>query len=375
MSGPLVAARAPGRVNLIGEHTDYNDGFVLPMAIDRSVYVAGTRRPGSRVRLHSLDYGEMVEFDVDGLTPDPDHRWSDYFKGMLAVLGEGSFPGGFDAVILGDVPQGAGLSSSAALEVSAGVFISAAFGFDRGRVDLARKAQLAENRFVGVNCGIMDQFASSLGRMGHALFIDCRTLQFDPVPLPSPGWVVAVADTGVRRGLVDSEYNNRRRECEAAVELLRPVAPGIKALRDVGHGLLEAHAARLPPVVRRRAAHVVGENERVQKAVGALRELDVEAFGRMMDDSHASLRDLYEVSCRALDAMVEAARDLPGVVGSRMTGAGFGGCTVSLVREEAAAQFSRRVVERYEKLAAGVPHSPPEVFLFQAEQGAELMGD
>lgn len=373
-SDGAVAVKAPGRVNLIGEHTDYNEGFVLPMAIDRSVVITGRRRPDRGLTLCSANYGEITKLNLDELEPGCCEGWPAYFAGVAWVMREAGLDvGGLDALIDGDVPQGAGLSSSAAFEVATGLLFSTVFNLGIDGVALARMAQKAENLFVGVSCGIMDQFASSLGRAGHALLIDCRSLDYEPVALPFAEYTIAVADTGVRRGLVDSEYNARRKECEEGVRILKTVMPGIEALRDVRAADLTKNGHLLPPAVLDRCRHVVGENERVERAVAALRSGCAHEFGRLMNESHTSLRDLYEVSCRALDAMVEAARTVEGVLGSRMTGGGFGGCTVSLVRRDSAAEFATRVPEQYNRAMEGVPHGEPRVFFFDAAGGARLV--
>lgn len=373
-SDGAVAVKAPGRVNLIGEHTDYNEGFVLPMAIDRSVVITGRRRPDRGLTLCSANYGEITKLNLDELEPGCCEGWPAYFAGVAWVMREAGLDvGGLDALIDGDVPQGAGLSSSAAFEVATGLLFSTVFNLGIDGVALARMAQKAENLFVGVSCGIMDQFASSLGRAGHALLIDCRSLDYEPVALPFAEYTIAVADTGVRRGLVDSEYNARRKECEEGVRILKTVMPGIEALRDVSAFDLAKNGHLLSPAVLDRCRHVVGENERVERAVAALRSGCAHEFGRLMNESHTSLRDLYKVSCRALDAMVESTLAVEGVLGSRMTGGGFGGCTVSLVRRDSAAEFATRVPEQYNRATEGVPHGEPRVFFFDAAGGAGLV--
>jgi galactokinase len=297
------------------------------------------------------------------------------------LLQSGYQLGGFEAVVDGDVPSGAGLSSSAAVEVATGTALKALFGLEVDPVRLALLSQKAENEFVGVNCGIMDQFISALGKTGHALFLDCRSLETRHVPLEasrvrdqgsragSTDVQIVVADTAVKRGLVDSEYNTRRAECEEAVRLLGQRLPNVKALRDVTLEQFRQHEAELPPVVRRRARHVISENERVLASVAALSSGDLRTFGRLMDESHASLRDDYQVTVPQLDVMVDAAHTVPGVLGSRMTGAGFGGCTVSLVERDAVEEFKRRVPERY-RTHTGLP---PRIYVCRAVDGASLV--
>ena len=357
---------APGRVNLIGEHTDYNGGFVLPAAIDRRVVIAARARTDRVVRLWSVNFAQGTEFSLDGIQPEPQRPWSNYARGVAWVLEQRGFVlRGVDAVIAGDVPIGAGLSSSAAIEVATAVALRALLHLDLVDVELALACQKAENDFVGMKCGIMDQFISALGRRGHALLIDCRSLQYEPAPLPD-GFSIVVCDTMKRRGLVDSEYNARRSECEQGVELLRRFLPGIAQLRDVSRADLERFGEALPPVVRKRCAHVVSENERTVNAVQALRSGKVEEFGRLMDGSHLSLRDDYQVSCHELDRMVDLARAVPGCDGARMTGAGFGGCTVNLVRVGAVSAFVETVSNKY----VAEMGARPEVYVCQASAGA-----
>jgi len=355
---PVAVAVAPGRVNLIGEHLDYNEGHVLPVAIDRSIMVAFSPRQDGRVRMYSLDFEQESAFDPEDIQRDPEAPWSDYVRGVAWALREaGHRPSGLDAALQGDVPVGAGLSSSAALEVASLGAFDAVSSLRLERRELALLGQRAENGFVGVACGIMDQMTAALSRAGHALLIDCRSLEHEAVPVPledsgsggSADLRMVVADSGVRRALLGSQYNVRRQECQQAAELLaaaitdRPVT----ALRDVRPEDLARHCDALPPNVLKRARHVVEEERRVLLSVEALRTGNVEAFGEMLDASHRSLRDDYEVSCPELDLLVELAWAEPGVLGSRLTGAGFGGCTVSLVRAEAVETFRERVVARY----------------------------
>lgn len=364
----LWAARAPGRVNLIGEHTDYNDGYVFPMAIDRQVILVGRGRSDGQVRLYSADYDARSEFHLEAFGKDPNAPWSDYFRGVVQVLQEeGHSLGGLEAVVLGDVPQGAGLSSSAAFEVSAVAFLDGLFQLGIDPVRRALYGQRAENGFVGVQCGIMDQFASSLGKEEHALFIDCRTLEYERVPFDLSEAVVVVVNTNKARGLVDSEYNARRRECEEGAAYFARRLPGVKALRDVRPEQFEALAHGLPAATLKRCRHVVSECERVLSAVEALRRSDLDSFGRLMYASHESLRDDFEVSCFELDTVVEIARQVPGVYGARMTGAGFGGCAVILVKRSAAEALEERVRREYPQKTG----LEPELFRFRATGGAE----
>lgn len=365
---PVAVVRAPGRVNLIGEHTDYNDGCVLPVAIDRSVLVAGAPRDDRQVVIYALDFGESVEFSLDDVRHDQAKTWSNYQRGVAYFLEErGIKLPGLNAVVTGDVPIGSGLSSSAAVEVSMAYTWQVLTGFKLSRVELALLCQRAEHEFVGMNCGIMDQFVSALGQRDHALLIDCRSLHYQPVPLPAEAAVV-VADTMKRRGLLDSEYNTRRQECEEGVRILQRYLPEARSLRDISAAQFVEYKAQLSQKVRKRCRHVIYENERVLRGVAALRAGDLDAFGWLMNESHSSLRNDYEVSCPELDIMVKAAWRVDGVYGSRMTGAGFGGCTVSLVAEEAIGDFRARVAAAYEE-ATGIV---PQIYVCRAEDGVAV---
>ncbi len=360
---PNWIVRAPGRVNLIGEHTDYNDGFVLPMAIDRAVWIALRPRNDRIVSVYSIDYDEPGEFSLDRLERGQP-GWIEYLKGTAWSLQEaGHRLTGWDGVLAGDVPLGAGLSSSAALEMATARALAAAGELPWEPAEMAKLGQRAENQWVGVNCGIMDQLISAAGRAGNALLIDCRSLQTEPVPLPQ-GTSVVVLDTSTRRGLVDSAYNERRRQCEQAARLL-----GVHALRDATIERLERSAGKMDPAVLRRARHVIAENDRTLRAADAMRRGDAVELGRLMHQSHRSLRDDYEVSSDALNAMVECASAHRSCFGARMTGAGFGGCAVALVRAETADDFARDVAVAYQRKTG---HSPA-VYVCQAADGAEVM--
>jgi galactokinase len=325
---------APGRVNLIGEHTDYNDGFVLPMAIERRTVVAASARDDRRVVAVSGALSDTFEFELD--RPGPPRRgiWGDFVEGTArALMARGVAVTGANLWIESDVPRGAGLSASAALETSVGLALAALAGrLDLDRVTLALAGQAAEHEYVGTLCGIMDQYIAALGVERHALLVDCRSLQARPVPFELVDSKLVVCDTGVKHDLASSAYNQRRHECSEAVRLLSPSLPGIAQLRDVDRASFESHADRLPEVVRRRARHVVAENERTLRAEAALSAGDLDAFGRLMVASHVSLRDDYEVSCGELDLAVDEALAEPGVYGARMTGGGFGGCMIALAR-------------------------------------------
>ncbi len=363
---PEVVVRAPGRVNLIGEHTDYNDGFVLPVAIDRYVWFAGRARPDRKVRAHAVDFDDVVEFNLDGISKDAVRNWSNYLRGVAKFLqAAGHRLAGADLVFGGDVPREAGLSSSAAVEVGSAALWQRLSNLRLDPIQTIKLARRSENEFVGVPSGIMDQFVSALGRSGHALFLDCRDLKYRHVPLRDDVRIV-VCDSGVKRALAHSEYEVRVGQCQRAVEQLRSTGLEVESLRDVKLGDLIARGKALDRILLKRASHVVTENDRVREAVKVLEQGDLEYFGKLMNDSHKSLRDDYEVSSKELDLLVELAWKQPGVIGARMTGAGFGGCTVNLVKREAADSFAKAVQEGYGQ-AVGL-HA--EVYVCQASDGA-----
>ena len=364
--------RAPGRVNLIGEHTDYNDGYVLPIAIDRDILIAAAPSNESVICLYSLNFDRVSVFSLGNIAPDRVNKWSNYPRGVVQMLKQsGRKVRGANLAIHGDIPPAAGLSSSAALEVASAMVFQSLNDFEMDGAEMALLCQKAENQFVGVKCGIMDQFISRLGAKNHALFVDCRTLDHEAVPIAKQGIKVVVADSMKTRGLMDSEYNMRRAQCEEAVSLLKTYLPGIKALRDVTIADFKEYGRQLPPTIRRRAEHVVTENDRVLRSVDALKQGDLALFGKLMNQSHESLRELYEVSCRELDALVDAAIKTPGVYGSRMTGAGFGGCTVSLVADDAVEIFLEKAPIEY-KARIGVT---PTIYVCTPEGGAEVLAD
>jgi galactokinase len=363
-SEPAFVVRAPGRVNLIGEHTDYNDGFVFPMAIDRAAWIALRPRPDGRVVATSLDFDETREFELGKLAKKESDGWIEYLKGTAwALQGAGHSLKGFDSVVAGDVPLGAGLSSSASIEMATARAFAAASGLRWEPAPMALLGQKAENKWVGVNCGIMDQLISAAGVEGKALLIDCRSLETQAVPLPL-GTVVVVLDTATRRGLVDSAYNERRAQCEAAARLF-----GVKALRDVTSAQLAARAAELDPVTLRRARHVVTEDERTLAAAEAMRANDAARLGKLMNESHESLRCDFEVTNDGLNVMVDEARRARGCFGARMTGAGFGGCAVALVAAEKSDAFVRQVESGYRSATS----LEPKVYVCRATNGAEVV--
>jgi len=369
-SDPESVVRAPGRVNLIGEHTDYNDGFVFPVAIDRDIMVAGRPRDDKLVRVYSLDFGAMVEFSLDIIDYDSENKWSNYPRGVARFLQRDGYKlRGLDAVITGNVPQEAGLSSSAAMEVAMAMAFERVSGLEIDPVEMALICQKAENQFVGVNCGIMDQFISRMGKKDHALLLDCRKLEFEQVLLQLEGISIVVCNTNVKRGLVDSEYNERRKECERGVRRLEEFLPGIAALRDVDIADFERYKYHLPLITEKRCGYVIKEDDRVLQSVQAFEENDLVRFGILMNESHIGLRDEYEVSCPELDDMVEIAWNTDGVLGSRMTGAGFGGCTVTLITEDDVEQLIEKVKKEYPERTG----LQPEIYVFSAEDGAGVL--
>ena len=365
-SPPEVVVRAPGRVNLIGEHTDYNDGFVLPAAIDRAVTYAGRRRVDRHVRVYSEDFKATVEFGLDDIQKAGENTWSNFLRGVSKFLeGDGHRLTGADIAFGGNVPREAGLSSSAAVEVGATAFWNKLLGLGLDPVYAVKLSRRTENEFVGVPCGIMDQFISALGRRDHALFLDCRDLTYRHVPLRSDVKIV-VCNSGVKRALAQSEYEVRLKQCREAVAKIAAAGRAVKSLRDVTSSDLAAVRGTMDNLLWRRAHHVVSENERTLEAVKVLQGGDLERFGELMNQSHESLRDDYEVSSKELDTLVELARRQRGVLGARMTGAGFGGCTVNLVRADAAESFAQAVAKGY-KEALGLK---AEIYVCQASDGA-----
>jgi galactokinase len=361
--------RAPGRVNLIGEHTDYNDGFVMPAAVAFSTYVAIAGRPDRKLVIHSEEFPGSFEFDLDNL---PQHRtgaWCDYVLGVASVLRQhGHKLAGADLLVHGEVPIGAGLSSSAAIEVASALALLSLSLIQVPLPEIAKLCREAENNFVGARVGIMDQFVSGMGKAGHALLLDCRSLEFKFVPIPA-GIRLVVCNTMVKHDLATGAYNTRREECEEGVRFFSKWNSSICALRDVSLELLDQHASDLPPTIWKRCSHVVRENHRTRDAARALSAGDLKRMDELLRESHHSLRDLYEVSCRELDIMVEAANGLPGFCGGRMTGGGFGGCTVNLVREINAPDFAAQVAERYQR-ATGIT---PQIYICSAEEGAQSL--
>jgi galactokinase len=346
-SHPLVV-RSPGRINIIGEHTDYNEGFVLPAAIDKAVYVALAPRTDQRIELHSLDFSEKISLEISDRAPRPGH-WSTYILGVVdQLIRAGTNPAGFSLVIFGDVPLGAGLSSSAAVECAVAFGLNELWYAGLDRRGLALLAQAAEHDYAGVKCGIMDQFASLFGKKEQVIRLDCRSLEYQYFPLQLNDYVLVLLDTQVKHSLASSAYNERRAQCEAGVALIQRHDPEVKSLRDASPDLVKASIPGDHPSFPR-CLYVVEENERLLRACRALEAGDIPALGQLMLATHAGLRDQYEVSCAELDYLVEKATEHPGVAGARMMGGGFGGCTINLVRRDAVEQLLPLLQEAYRR--------------------------
>lgn len=352
--GTPKAYFAPGRVNLIGEHTDYNGGHVFPCALTIGTYGIIRPRTDRRIRFYSLNFEHMgiVETSLDDLIPNENAGWTNYPKGIMWTFEKRGYhlPAGADILIYGDIPAGSGLSSSASLEVLTGLMLRDTFGFDISMVDLALIGQYSENNFNGMNCGIMDQFASAMGKQDCAIFLDTNTLHYEYAPVKLPEAKIVITNSKVKHSLVSSAYNDRRRESEAALKDLQTVVD-IQTLGDLTEEQFEQYKDAIKdPVCRKRAKHAVYENQRTIHAVEALRSGDIEAFGKMINASHVSLRDDYETSCEETDILAELAWNVPGVLGSRITGGGFGGCTVSIVKNESVDLFIETLAPAYEKM-------------------------
>jgi galactokinase len=360
--------RAPGRVNLIGEHTDYNDGFVMPAAIGFYTYTAAGPRNDRKLCVYSMNFHEEASLELDAIDPGSKKHWSDYVRGVAGVLQQTGTPlRGTNLVIHGEVPIGSGLSSSAAIEVSSALALLANAGVEMERGRIAQVCQQAEHKYAGAFCGIMDQFVSCFGEANHAMLLDCRSLAREAIPIAADVRIV-ICNTKVKHDNASGEYNARRRSCEDGVRHLQQFLPAISALRDVTMADLKQHGGNLPEITHRRCRHVITENLRVQAAGTALKNGDLAGFGKLMADSHTSLRRDYEVTCNELDLMVDLASDLPGLYGARMTGGGFGGCTVNLVQAQNVDEFHAKITEGYQR-AIGIV---PEIYVCSAAQGAGL---
>lgn len=365
------AFSAPGRVNLIGEHTDYNEGFVLPIAIGKRIIMLGQLRNDRLVQVFDPGYKVKTKFSLDNLTPLKKDTWANYVMGVMDEIKKAGYPlQGANLIFISNIPKGAGLSSSAALEVVTALTMAKLNSLKIKPVEMARLCQRAENNFVGVACGIMDQYVSCLGQKNYALFIDCRSNDYEPVPFKDPDYQVLICNSKIQRGLANSKYNIRREECKIATEFFKhKLKREILALRDITIDEFKKYQAQLPEIIARRARHVISENYRVQAGVKALREGNFSTFGQLMIESHQSLKDDYEVSCVELDLLVDLALKQEGVLGARMTGAGFGGCTVNLLRREYIDAFEKTIKQGYKKIT-GIN---PDIYLTLPTEGAKVL--
>ncbi len=365
------AFSAPGRVNLIGEHTDYNDGFVLPMAIEKEIVMLGQLRNDRRVRVFDFGYNTEIDFSLDKLIPLRKNTWANYLMGVVDEIQKaGYILQGANLIFRSNVPRKAGLSSSAALEVVAALAMAKLNSSDIEPLEMAYLCRRAENNFVGVACGIMDQYISCLGQKNHALFIDCRSNNYEIIPFKGHNYQIVICNSKIQRSLINSEYNKRREECRIAVELFNhKLTNEIRALRDVTIDEYKKYQGQLPETIARRARHVISENYRVQAGVQALREENFSAFGKLMVESHRSLKNDYEVSCAELDLLVDLALKQEGVLGARMTGAGFGGCTVNLLKRDYIDAFKKSVKDEYKKIT-GIN---PDIYVTRPAEGAKVI--
>ena len=365
------AFSAPGRVNLIGEHTDYNEGFVLPIAIEKKIIMLGQLRRDRLVQVCDLGYKAETKFSLDNLSPYKKDTWANYLMGVVDEIQKAGYPlQGANLIFTSNIPQRVGLSSSAALEVITALTMAKLNLLEIEPVKMACLCRRAENNFVGVACGIMDQYISCLGQKNYALFIDCRSNDYEPVPFKNHNYQIVICNSKVQRGLVNSEYNKRKEECKMAAEFFNhKLKREIRALRDVTIDEYKKYQRQLPEVIDRRARHVILENYRVQTGVQALRMGNYPAFGQLMIESHKSLKDDYEVSCAELDLLVDLALEQEGVLGARMTGAGFGGCTVNLLKREYIDAFEKTIKQGYKKIAGIIP----DIYVTQPAEGAKVL--
>ncbi len=364
---------APGRVNLIGEHTDYNGGHVFPCALTIGTYGVARKRQDGKLRFYSLNFEKdgVITGDIKELVPDEKAGWTNYPKGVMWAFEKRGFhmDCGLDLLIWGDIPNGSGLSSSASLEVLTGVILKDLYGFSVSMTEIAQIGQYSENNFNGCNCGIMDQFASAMGKKDHAIFLDTNTLEYEYAPIKLENAKIVITNSKVKHSLVDSAYNDRRRECEQALKELQTVAD-IKALGELSEEAFESHKHVISDeVCRKRAKHAVYENQRTIQAEAALKRGDLAAFGRYMNESHISLRDDYEVSCEETDVLAELAWQIPGVIGSRITGGGFGGCTVSIVENDAVERFREEILNGYKEKCG----KTAEIYVVDVGEGARRL--
>jgi galactokinase len=365
------AFSAPGRVNLIGEHTDYNEGFVLPIAIDKKIIMLGQLRNDRLIQVFDLGYKAEVNFSLDNLFPSKKDTWVNYLMGVMDEIQKAGYPlQGANLIFTSNIPKGAGLSSSAALEVVTALTMTKLNLLEIKPVEMAYLCRRAENNFVGVACGIMDQYVSCLGQKNYALFIDCRSNDYELIPFKNHNYQIVIYNSKIQRGLVNSEYNKRKEECKIAAKFFKhKLNREIRVLRDITIEEYKKYQAQLPEVAGRRARHVISENYRVQSGVKALREENFSAFGQLMIESHQSLKDDYEVSCTELDLLVDLALKQEGVLGARMTGAGFGGCTVNLLRREYINAFEKTIKQGYKKITGIIP----DIYVTPPAEGAKQL--
>ena len=371
--GDIRTYFAPGRVNLIGEHTDYNGGHVFPCALTLGTYGIARKREDNKLRFYSVNFERLgvIESSLEDLKPYKAAEWTNYPKGVMWAFEERGYklPNGLDILLYGNIPNGSGLSSSASLEVLTGVILKDMFGFDVSMTDIALIGQFSENNFNGCNCGIMDQFASAMGKKDNAIFLDTNTLQYEYAPVVLEDAKIVIINSKVKHSLVDSAYNDRRNECETALKELQEVL-AVQTLGDLTEEAFEKHKDAIKSEIRqKRARHAVYENQRTIRAVEALKENRIEEFGKLMNESHRSLRDDYEVSCKEIDILVDLAWETEGVIGSRITGGGFGGCTVSIVKNDAVDGFIKNIGEQY---LAKVGHEA-EFYVVDIGDGARVL--
>ena len=371
--GDIRTYFAPGRVNLIGERTDYNGGHVFPCALTLGTYGIARKREDNKLRFYSVNFERLgvIESSLEDLKPYKAAEWTNYPKGVMWAFEERGYklPNGLDILLYGNIPNGSGLSSSASLEVLTGVILKDMFGFDVSMTDIALIGQFSENNFNGCNCGIMDQFASAMGKKDNAIFLDTNTLQYEYAPVVLEDAKIVIINSKVKHSLVDSAYNDRRNECETALKELQEVV-AVQTLGDLTEEAFEKHKDAIKSEIRqKRARHAVYENQRTIRAVEALKENRIEKFGKLMNESHRSLRDDYEVSCKEIDILVDLAWETEGVIGSRITGGGFGGCTVSIVKNDAVDGFIKNIGEQY---LAKVGHEA-EFYVVDIGDGARVL--
>jgi len=365
-----VVVRSPGRINLIGEHTDYNDGFVLPAAIDKAAYIVITPRTDQQIFLQAVDLEEQYQTTIQDIAPVTEPHWPNYLLGVVAqFINAGITVPGFTAALHSDVPVGAGLSSSAAVECAMASALNVITGAPFTKMQLAKMAQLAEHSYAGVLCGIMDQFASMMGKKDHVIQLDCRSLDYEYVPFNLKGYQVLLFDTGVKHSLASSEYNIRRQQCEQGVRMIQKHVPSVNSLRDVNIDLLDQYVLPADTLVYKRCRYVVEENARLLHACDALKAGAIELFGKKMFATHYGLSNEYEVSCRELDFLVACVENRPEVAGARMMGGGFGGCTINLVKQEAAASLIETVSAAY----VNETNKTPQCYTVQTEDGATVL--